>query len=112
MPFVSFSEIEEWCKKQKELGYDKINIENIEQVLLEDIVEPKAKPEPVPTDEFIKPQPGVDLHGYTEEEFVDKFCNIRGKQIKQVICAGFTKTGCKCKKHALSGSKVCRHHND
>lgn len=49
--------------------------------------------------------PIVDLHGYTEEEFIENFCNWIGKQVKRVICVH-----CECKEDAIGGSKFCENH--
>jgi hypothetical protein len=35
---VSLEQIEEWCKKQKELGFAKINLDHLEVMLKDDLV--------------------------------------------------------------------------
>jgi hypothetical protein len=37
MPFVSLDQIEEWCKKQKALGFGKINLEHLQGMLEDDL---------------------------------------------------------------------------
>ncbi len=83
MVFVSFDDIEAWCKKQKESGFSKINLDHLRDFIEDDL-----------------------FYGSTCSSSSSDIPIVNTSK----VCAGFSQNGSKCNCVTIKGSKFCRHH--
>ena len=86
MVFVSFDDIEAWCKKQKESGFSKINLDHLRDFIEDDL-----------------------FYGDSMNTCSSSSTDLP-KPTKNFVCAGFSQNGCKCNGRVVKGTTFCRHH--